>query len=248
MKSSRINGSDGRCPEIGPNGPFGYSFFVWRRLQHGQEKIERFNKYFPRFGHLIHHQTGHEHQCSVTFSVDYWMILMRPYVRLDELLLSRDFRSHDISEGITGEDKPGVTKTDKDDRREYLVFEKLMKPLGNEYWKEAQRAFLLQFCLKNPECFPEDARVVMADLAAGNREEALFREGIQEFDYFYSAYEFWVESGVHEILYDVARHYMESLDAIAAELNGFKEVVWTPERRAFFVEFIKSVKKQEKGR
>jgi len=223
---------------ISPGGVLGHSYYVWRRLQHGQEKIERFSKFFPQFGHQMRHQTGHEHRCSVGFLFDHFMILMRPHIKLDEALLIRCINHHDEPEGILGVDTPAPEKKDLNDLREYIAYEDLCSPLPESVWKELQRAYLLQHCLKNPECFPSDAREVMAGLKESYRNEALFFQGVQDFDYFYSGYESYVEGGVTDVLLDVAKNHLAILDEISSELPGFSQVVWTPKRRSFFKQFF----------
>ncbi|MGC9605422.1 MAG: hypothetical protein ABSF56_01545 [Minisyncoccia bacterium] len=163
---------------------------------------------------------------------------MRPYCRLDELLLSRCVSHHDEPEGIRIIDLPADIKTDEDDLKEYLVFRRLCGPLGVAVWRELERSFLLQFCLRNPACFPEEARLVMTDLAEHRRNEALFFDGVQRLDYMYYAYECYVEHDIIRILVEVARNQIVELDAIAAELPGFDKVVWTLNLRDYFKGFV----------
>jgi hypothetical protein len=218
--------------------PLGKAHNTWKRLQSGQEKLIRFGRYVEIFGDGIRHQTGHEHRCSVGFIFDLKMVKMRPYCKLDELLLTRCIAHHDEPEGILIRDVPANIKTSKDDLKEYLTFQKLYKALGKEFWKEMQRSFLLQFCLDNPSCFPEDARAIMEELSLTRRNEALFFDGVQRYDYLHYAYECFDKRGITKILADVAENQIERMDEIACELPGFDMVVWTPERRAFFRDFI----------
>ncbi len=215
------------------------TFSVWRRLQQGQEKIHRFGQHLanPETGHLLRLQNGHEHCCSVGFLARYYLIKMRQYIELDEALIMNCFRIHDIPEGILLIDVAAHLKVDNDDLNEYLAFEKLMKPLGADVWAEEQRVFLLQFCLINPTCFPADARIVMSKLLKSHGLEALFFDGLQRFDYLYYAYEALIEKEVSSVLAQVAFHQIPHLDRVASKLPGFREAVWTDEKRAFFKKF-----------
>lgn len=212
----------------------GPAYRTWRRLQHGQEQIVRFNRFLPRYDGRMRHQNGHEHRCSVCFLFTQTMIEIRPFVVLDELLLTRCVEHHDEPEGILGLDLPANMKQSSDDLKEYLIFEELYKPLGFEVWEELQRSFLLQFCLENPACFPEDARGVMDWLATNHCNEALFFQGVQMYDYLFYAFECFAEHGAAEIMDEVSANQVPRLDRIANLLPGFREVVWTPERRLLF--------------
>jgi hypothetical protein len=169
------------------------------------------------------------------------MIRIRPYCQLDELLLTRCINHHDEPEGIMEIDKPAPLKVDADDLNEYLVFEKLYSPLGLDVWAELRDAFLLQFCLANPACFPEDAREVMSYLALAKRREALFFDGVQRMDYFFYALECYAEHGIMSILIDVARGQIVKLDKIAEELPGFRETIWTPAVEIYFRNFAEQL-------
>ncbi|HEY4503612.1 MAG TPA: hypothetical protein VJJ28_00680 [Candidatus Paceibacterota bacterium] len=222
----------------------GYTYNLWRRLQSGQEKVIRFGKYHERFAGQIREQNGYEHQCSVLFLFTYFLIHIRPYIKLDELLLTRCASIHDVAEGISGIDLPAPSKTDNDDLKEYHIFTRLYRPLGKEMWDEMQRAFLLQFALKNPSCFPPEARRVMEDLSAKNCHEALFFDGIQRFDYLYYAYECKQERGISTLVKEVTENQFHLLENIAKELPGFSKVVWTTKVRNYFRAFLS---KQEDG-
>ncbi|MFA6432768.1 MAG: hypothetical protein WCV82_03085 [Candidatus Paceibacterota bacterium] len=242
MKASAANHTSealtGLFSDTGDKCVLGPSYRTWRRLQHGQEKITRFNRYLDVFGHKMRHQNGDQHRASVCFLFTDAMIRMSEYCELDQLLLTRCINHHDEPEGITGIDTPCIHKTDNDDLVEYLVFACLYEQQGPLVWKEMQRSFLLQFCLTNPACFPDDARQVMADLARTRRHEALFFEGVQRVDYLYYAYECFAEHGIVRILHEVANNQLDRLDTIADQLPGFRQVVWTAERSDFLNRFV----------
>ena len=212
----------------------GPTFDVWSRLQHGQEKIIRFGIYHKRFPHVLRKQNGHEHRCSVGFLFMESMIKIRPFIKLDELLLTRCIELHDVPEGITGIDLPSPNKKDCNDLQEYMVFKELYKPLGRDVWTEARRCFLLQFAVANPKCFPEEARLVMQELYEKHFHEALFFDGVQRLDYLYYAYEGFAVHGNETILNEVSSNQFDRLERISKLLPGFRRVIWTNERRNFF--------------
>ncbi len=220
------------------NGVLEPSFSVWLRLQKGQEKIIRFGKYHERFKGKLRKQNGHEHRCSVGFLFMDSLIKIRPFCLLDELLITRCVELHDIPEGITGIDLPSVAKKSTDDLKEYLVFEKLCKPLGKEVWPELRRCFLLQFALTNPKCFPENARCILAQLRLEKFREAVFFDCIQRLDYLYYAYECYCKRHVKTTLTEVTRNQFASIDQGAAMIPGFRKVIWTDKRRKFFSQFL----------
>lgn len=217
------------------------AFAVWLKLQSGPEMIIRFGDYVnnPAFGARIRHQNGHEHCCSVGFLSDFYLIKIRKICQLDEALIGRCFRVHDIPEGIIELDVAAPIKTDQDDLREYLTFESLMKPLGSQMWAEQQKAFLLQFCLKNPACFPKDARKIMSKLARTKKNEALFFDGVQRLDYVFYAYECHANHDATMVLEEVLGDQFPKLENIRKQFPEFGKVAWTAQKRKFFSQFLK---------
>ena len=183
-------------------------------------------------------QNGFQHQCSVLHLSNEIPIMLRKYIALDELLIMRCFYLHDIPEGILGEDLPAPTKKQSDDLKEYLAFEKLFKPLGADVWKEYQRAYLLQFILEDFDLFPADAQEVMHELRRQNYSEALTFQAIQMMDYMYYAEDCCENGAVSTVLEEVTVNAIEKLDWIAKRLPGFREMVWTAERRAYFEAYL----------
>jgi hypothetical protein len=219
------------------NGVLGHPFPVWRMLQDGQEKVIRWSMYRERFPGRLREQNGHEHRASIGFLSACYLVCMRPYVCLDELLLTWSVEVHDVSEGILRIDIPSTRKRAENDLSEYVAFRKYYEPLGKAVWSEMRRAFLLQFALDNPPCFPREARTIMRELAKTKRREALFFDGLQRLDYLFYAYECHVERGVTGVLTEVTRNQYSKLNAVADELPGFGSVVWTPSMRKFFGRF-----------
>lgn len=159
---------------------------------------------------------------------------MRPYLSLDEALVNDCCVIHDQAEGLLGVDVADPKKTHQNDLDEYEAFKELYGHVDRIVWESKQRSFLLQFCLKNPECFDTEARAVMTELAKTKRNEALFFRGMEMLDYLYYAYENGALGKVPDILKEVSANQVANLDRIAEELPGFSAVVWTPEIRTFF--------------
>ncbi len=242
MRKMSSNGKGTKDPWLStlskePDPVFGGLYFVWRRLQHGQEKVIRWGNARERFGGL-RPQTGHDHRCSLELFALHSMIEMRPYGRMDEALAMGSFRVHDVPEGVAQEDKAAFLKTDKDDLHEYMLFLDLCSSLPMPVVKELQRHYLIQHALDNPKCFPADARKVMRKLKEENLHEVLFFQGIQNMDYILYAYEGYRERKVHGLLKEVVTDQFKGLESIARRLPGFREAVWTKERSDYFKSFL----------
>jgi len=154
------------------------------------------------------------------------------------MLVSWCFQFHDVPEGLLRRDILAPVKKQDDDLDEYLAFERLFRPLGPATWEVLQRCFLLQFVLEKTDIFPVDARAVLDELRKNRLKEALVFDGIQRYDYlFYS--EECAEVGTSQVLEDVIPNQIPKLDRIARELPGFKEVVWTPQRRSYFKKYCR---------
>ncbi|MCX6716230.1 MAG: hypothetical protein NT077_04465 [Candidatus Taylorbacteria bacterium] len=218
---------------IANGGHFGHSYRIWRASQLNGD-MTRWGAWCAEFPEL-RKQGIFEHMVSVSWLVDEKSLLMRAAgFELDRELLLRVGRIHDFSEPIRKMDVAATKKKDSDDFKEYLVFEKMFSqyPL----WTVYQEAFLLQTCLRNAECFPAEARAIMARLAVEKKLEALFFKGIEMLDYLYSAYEGTVERGVKEMLPCVSARHVSMLDQIAIEFPGFGQVIWTQQVREFIAD------------
>ena len=220
------------------NNILGHTYSVWRRLQYGQEKILRFAQSRKESKKKLRVQNGHEHCVSVSLLSTDTMIRLRPYVKLDELMLTRAFELHDKAEGLIGSEVLAPVKKDENDLEEYIDFEKVYKNLSTLVWKEAQRCFLLQFVLTNPKCFPTDARKVMSGLARSHYNEALFFQGVQHIDYLFYAYECFCDHGEKMVIKEVMKHSIAMLERVSDELPGFNKILWTPKIKNYFTKMV----------
>ncbi len=213
---------------------------IWLKVQSGQSSIIRFSRYTNKYDKRLRWQNGFQHQASVCFLCMQILIELRPYVSLDELLVSWCFHLHDVPEGLLGRDVLAPNKTEKDDLDEYSAFREHFSTLDKTVWVAMHRAYLLQTALKVPRIFPKDARKIANDLRRHKYFEALAFQGIQVMDYLYYAEE-CATRNVVEVLEDVASSALPQLDQIAKKLPGFTKTVWTPERRAYFERYIQRV-------
>ncbi len=238
-RNGRSNGADPWLStlQIGPDPTFGGLYYLWRRVQHGPEKIIRWKAARKRISGL-RPQSLYAHQVSIKFFARNAIVEMRPYVKMDESLAMGCVDVHDTPEGVRGEDKPAYLKTALDDLAEYETFMELCGGLSTPAWRTFQRQYLLQHALDNPRCFPKDARRVMHELKRNHLNEALFFQGVQMVDYILFGLEGYRERKKPDLVAELATAYRQPLEKIARRLPGFREVVWTKERADFFSSFI----------
>ena len=227
---------------IGDSGILGSSWHRWLRSQFGQNEVIRWKLWREAYP-VLRRQTLAEHIFSICCLADEKLRAMeRAGCVLDRDIIITCVREHDVGEQLLGVDVPATKKSDLDDLREYLAYREVHEPFGEPEWSRLQQAFLLQSCLKNPGCFPEDTRAIMAELARTHRQEALFFRGIEVLDYLYYAYEGWTNQGIEEILGSVSRRQMPELDKIAMELPAFGQAIWTPDVREVFAKAARDFK------
>lgn len=169
--------------------------------------------------------------------------LLKKYLPiLDEVLIALALAVHDLGEGELGNDVHWADKTDKRDAAEYEAFCRRYQYLSADILLFYKRAFLLQFCLKNPECFPPEAREIMAELAKTRRNEALVFMATEYLDYFLYVLEQHLLRGLTEPLADIVRVNTKEMDYLAEHLPGFREEIWTDKVRQTLQEFLEENK------
>ncbi|MFZ1720722.1 MAG: hypothetical protein WAU28_05285 [Candidatus Moraniibacteriota bacterium] len=157
---------------------------------------------------------------------------------LDESLLLTALLIHDHGEGEIKKDTLYIDKTVEGDVNEYIAFQKRYSSLDAGLYRDFERAFLLQFSLKNSTAFPESARSIMNNLAVQNRNECLVFDIIERLDYILYAFEQYVDRGNVKILVQTLRHQMSHLDRLSVDVTGFGEVIWTQDVRESFQVFL----------
>lgn len=167
------------------------------------------------------------------------LFLHRP---LDKALLYTCLQSHDLGEGAMKSDVLFQNKTKKRDADEYLAFCEDYKELNPLILQEYKRAFLLQFTLSDTSAFPEDAQEIMAGLEKTHYYEAQLFTGLEHWDYLLYAMEQYQAPERHLLIPLVRVIFLSTpyLDEVADKLPGFREVIWTDEKRAEMQDFLGS--------
>lgn len=198
---------------------------VWSSVQIDMPKVIRWTRYIEHFKE-IRRQNCLQHTFAISMIADMIMIMLEPYVKLDKFLLNRAFAVHDIGEGELNRDVPYVDKKECHDLQEYNAFCRRFEKLPESIFDAYHRAFLLQFCLENPDSFPPEARTVMAELARTKKMEALAFEAIEHWDYFLYALEQYKQTGNGYVLHIVLHVNIVLFDKLIKELPGLKELFW----------------------
>lgn len=186
----------------------------------------------------IRKQTNADHMLAFVNLVDIYEEVFKRYdPNLDFVLVKLDVQVHDVGESVIGKDTPFINKKDEIDALEYVAFMDFIKDLPLEVIIKFERAFLLQFCLKDPNIFPERARPIMAELKEHHSAEAMIFAALERLDYILFAYEQFVNIGDNIILTHVLRNQLSEMEHYAKEIPGFNEI-WTPEMNEWAKTFL----------
>lgn len=183
-------------------------------------------------------QNSLQHSYSLTILGRVITHKLKPYVSIDESLLMTALLVHDHGEGEIQKDTLYIDKTVKGDVDEYIAFQKRYGSLGVDLYAEFERAFLLQFALKDSSAFPVSARDIMKDISSQNRNECLMFDGVERIDYLLYAVEQYMDRSNEKILVQTLRHQVSHLDRLAGELTGFGEAIWTQDLRKSLQDFL----------
>lgn len=184
---------------------------------------------------------SHEHTFSVFAGTA--ARLLNPYVfkktgkHLDLLLLETSFKFHDHGEGLLGRDIIAPKKTSQDDLKEYLSFMEHIGDFPSFIKKEYEYAFLLQFALENPFCFPNDARCLMEDINSFHFFEALTFRALEKFEYL--IFPMKNEKKHKYLLTWVIRKQLHMFKEFSEELPGFRDVLFTVEVEEMLLQYLK---------
>lgn len=209
----------------------------WKAPQINLPEVIRWKKYLKQSGWrrffawapAIRKQNSLQHSHSITILGALIVAQLEMQYEIDFGLLMTALTIHDVGEGELGMDTLYIDKKDELDLEEYLAFMNCYKNNSPREIEYLQRAFLLQFALKNPEIFPEDARRIMTELATNNQKEALLFDIIERWDYFLFATEQYLERKNERILIQTLRHQKPHLDRLAKEIPGFGSYIWVEE-------------------
>lgn len=212
---------------------------VWLSGQVALPQVARWSKYHKENGQTkARCQNSLQHSYSIAVLGKIVCHKIREHVLLDENLLQTALLIHDHGEGEILRDTHYIDKNEDGDKEEYLAFVECYSMLPKNLFEEFHGAFLLQFALKNPLNFPEEARSLMTFLAIKCKSECLAFDAVERWDYVLYALEQFLALGNAKILVQTMRHQAPHLDRLAKELPGFGEKVWTESARSWFGEFL----------
>ncbi len=213
---------------------------VWKSGQTQLPSVVRWSKYIDK-DQGARKQDSLQHSYSLSVLGVLMLARLRRQGMLDEVLVLTALLLHDHGEGEIGKDTLYVDKSTEGDLAEYLAFRARYGRLSPEEFTFVHRAFLLQFALKDPPEFPEDARAIMRCLRLDHRADCLAFDALERWDYVLYALEQYAERGNEKILVQTLRNQLPKLDLLARDLPGFRQAVWTDETaadaRAFLARF-----------
>jgi hypothetical protein len=222
---------------------------AWKAPQTGLPTVVRWGKYL-KDPQLARSQNSLQHSLAITILGSMVIGLLERYndhgVRINRGLLMTAFAIHDIGEGEIGAttDTLYIDKNEEQDHKEYIAFCNRYEPLGKTMFEPLHEAFLLQFALKAPLCFPTRARHIMLELASENFLEANIFDAVERWDYVLYALEQYHERGNEKILVQVLRGQIPHLDRLADKVPGLRQTVWTDDVGLWATNFIKAYEGQ----
>lgn len=212
---------------------------VWTSGQVQLAEVIRWKKNYLDKGIPVRRQSTLAHTYGLAILGSVALRLLKPVFRVpyDYQLLMTAFLVHDHGEGELHKDEPATDKMDEDDLAEYMAFIARYQQLPSAVFVEFERAFLLQFAIRNPVNFAEHARAVMNRLARFNRAECILFEAIEHWDYLLFGMEQYFQRGITENLWKMIYWSTSVFDSAGAEIGGWNEYFWTPEVRMWCMEF-----------
>lgn len=213
---------------------------VWESGQTKLPEVVRWKKYRKKGERRkVRRQNSLQHSYSITILGSIVCHVLRPHVLLKESFLKDAWMIHDHGEGEICSDTHYIDKSDERDLKEYEAFVKCYSVLfSKELFEDFHKAFLLQFALKNPPNFPEEARLIMMELTTMNAMECRVFEVVERLDYVFYAMEQYIKRNNAKILVQVMRNQMDHLNRLAKDLPGFGETIWHESARVWFQDFL----------
>lgn len=214
---------------------------VWIAAQVGLPLVPRWHQHPENDEHGgVRRQNSLQHSHSITRLGEMIMLQLLDHgVEFDDSLMKTAFSIHDEGEGVIGEDTLYKDKTDEQDLAEYVGFLSIYEYLESNIFDYFNRAFLLQFAIKNPVNFPYQARMVMHVLSTVSTRECHLFEAVERFDYIMYALEQYQFRGNEKIFTQTLRNQIPKLNRIVEMTGiGFGKI-WTPEIHSWCQEFVK---------
>lgn len=199
---------------------------VWLTTQVIFRGVHRWSRYKDKG---VRTQDVLQHSYSITVLAKIFALKITPYIpHFNHDLLLTAFLLHDHGEGELKRDICFDQKGNGDDLDEYNAFVRRYSSLDENVFLSLERAYLLQYALKDKPEFPMRTKLIMEHLAIDNYYEALAFETVELWDYLLYAFE-QVENGCDPmILSEVSRNHWERLNDLAKLLPGLSETIWTP--------------------
>lgn len=199
---------------------------IWLTTQVIFQGVHRWSRYEDKG---IRTQDVLQHSYSITVLAKIFALKISPYIaNFNHDLLLTSFLLHDHGEGELKRDICFGNKGNGDDLAEYEAFTRRYRKLEDSVFLHLEKAYLLQYALKDKPEFPARAQFIIEHLAVDNYYEALAFEAVELWDYLLYAYE-QVNNGCDPtILSDVSRNHWERLNHLAELLPGLFETIWTP--------------------
>lgn len=212
-------------------------FPIWENSQIGLHKVKRWGNYYNDgiAKKNMWKQSSLQHSFSFILSIDVFVLHIQPYIikvtgrKLDEAIMLRSAGTHDLPEGYNEIDVSAVIKTDIDDLAEFLAFKKRFQVFPFEIYKQLEYSYLMQFALKNPDCFPKEAREVMINIQNNHYFEAMTKNAFEKFEYLFFPAKAKRDKKHPYLLLYVLRRQIGNYREYAEKLPGFREILFTYE-------------------
>lgn len=213
---------------------------IWM-LQSEFSKIIRWSTSLskPR-SEVLRRQTCTEHVLSVEFTARF---VIDVYTNITKIMVDRElildaFHFHDYGEPLKGRDVVATIKQDTDDRDEYLAFMEFTQDLPEPILLKYQRAFLLQFCLDDSDCFPDEAKEIMAKLKKEKHQEAILFKFIENLDYLLYAIEQYQKHGYTPLLMNVLTETKPNFDFCKRANPELFQIFFDPTTKLWIQRFL----------
>lgn len=212
---------------------------IWTSGQVNLAEVIRWKKNYLDKGIPVRRQSTLAHTYGLAILGGVALRLLKPVFRApyDYPLMMNAFLVHDHGEGELRNDHPATEKTDEHDLAEYMAFIARYQQLPGTVFAEFERAFLLQFAERNAPIFSKHAREVMSKLWRMNRSECLLFKAIEHWEYLLFGMEQYFQRGITENLWKMIYWSTSVFDSAEADIGGWNEYFWTPEVRAWCMEF-----------
>ncbi len=201
---------------------------VWNMSQNELSDVIRWGPYVEK-NPKVWKQSTLQHTLSFSIVANVCVKLLKKHVKLDESLIQTAFMIHDLGEGLTRRDITADNKKDEDDLEEYEAFKKAFDFLPEQIFTQYQKAFLLQFAWKNPECFPYAEKILMGQLNANFQNEVLTFRALESWEYIFYPLEMYKQGVDDGLLVRVLERQLPVLKFMALTLPGFRAEIFTYE-------------------